>query len=257
MRRRIRITESQLRRTVNEAVRGLLKEDLSDAEALKAKELIAKDGRVPFQNACDDLYYGYGFNQFMKDHKGYGDLSDEDLKLIWNAAFDWMAEADDLCDKYGKPIQTYDYDKFYDIKYGGEVPRSAMYDDDDWDDDWDEEEYRKQEIQDTIDDILENGVIPTKIDVDDEPGSCAVYVETKDGTWGEWVDVWIDDKYNDVRYDWNDMYMDDIKKNSDVFEVATDCAVYYAEEKGIIVNSDDGWIAGNTNESRMRRKRRR
>lgn len=45
-----------------------------------------------FLNACDDLYYGYGFKKFYPAYSG--DLSEADAKIIWDAAFEKMAHMD-------------------------------------------------------------------------------------------------------------------------------------------------------------------
>jgi len=69
MRRRIRITESQLRRTVNEAVRGLLRENEEDDEQ------IGKDG-----------FYPHGVIRFVMD------IDDDDL--YDDSYIDWADDPD-------------------------------------------------------------------------------------------------------------------------------------------------------------------
>lgn len=88
--------------------------------------------------------------------------------------------------------------------------------------------------------ICKNEAVATKIEIDG-PGSCAVYVQLPDGWWGEWIDVWVKD--DDVQVDWNDMYMDDIKKDCDVFGIVTSQAVSYAISKGVIIETEDGYKA--------------
>ena len=62
-------------------------------EARKAS--VVKAHRAEFENACDDLYYGYGYNFWLKSLRNSGsDISDEDAKIIWQAAFDKMANED-------------------------------------------------------------------------------------------------------------------------------------------------------------------
>ena len=50
--------------------------------------VVLKTHRAEFENACDDLYYGYGYEFW---HKQHSHLSDEDAKIVWNAAFNKMA----------------------------------------------------------------------------------------------------------------------------------------------------------------------
>ena len=51
---------------------------------------VLREHRAEFENACDDLYYGYGYDFW---HKQHNHLSDEDAKIIWNAAFNKMANS--------------------------------------------------------------------------------------------------------------------------------------------------------------------
>ena len=42
--------------------------------------------RADYENACDDLYYGYGF-KFWYEHQGVSDrLSLDDARMLWRAA---------------------------------------------------------------------------------------------------------------------------------------------------------------------------
>lgn len=59
------------------------------AEREKRDALIRKH-RAIFENACDDLYYGYG-KQFWLDSIKEVDISAEDADIVWKAAFDKMA----------------------------------------------------------------------------------------------------------------------------------------------------------------------
>ena len=88
--------------------------------------------------------------------------------------------------------------------------------------------------------ICKHETVATKIEIDG-PGSCAVYVQLPDGWWGEWIDVWVKD--DDVQVDWNDMYMDEIKRESDVFDIVTSQAVSYAISQGVIIETEDGYKA--------------
>lgn len=86
-------------------------------------------------------------------------------------------------------------------------------------------------------------IVATKIEING-PGSCSVYVQLPDGWWGEWVDVWISD--NDVNTEWNNIYMDDIKRDTDVYVAATVIATEYAEAMGVIIQDENGeWKSGN------------
>lgn len=49
--------------------------------------------RASFENACDDLYYGYGYKfWFEHEMKAGVKMSEADAKLIWNAAREKMSE---------------------------------------------------------------------------------------------------------------------------------------------------------------------
>ena len=56
-------------------------------EAAHKKQLL-KQYRADFENACDDLYYGYGFKFWFNSCSET--LSKEDAKIIWKAAIDKM-----------------------------------------------------------------------------------------------------------------------------------------------------------------------
>ena len=104
--------------------------------------------------------------------------------------------------------------------------------------------------EDIIQEIQNGNVEGTKIEIDG-PGSCSVYVQTPDESWGEWI--YVEVKNGDIDTDWCDIYMDDIKNDNDVFDQATSAALEYAEEKGVVVQGGNGeWHAGNINESRKR-----
>jgi len=208
--------------------------NLTSEDALRAVNLIKKDDAV-FVNAYDDMRNGYGRQQFFKDHKGY--MSDEDLELMWDAAEDFLSYADELSDKDGKPLKN--YQKFYDVVYGGEVPKSAMYDDREDDEEWEEAYERKQkelaqkEYDDLVKKIHNEGLIATDISIHHR-GGCSVYVQTKDGTWGDWFALWLSD--GDVEGEWSNLYRDDydIRDENKVCEIAYWKAFDYAREKGRI-----------------------
>ena len=87
---KIRLTESKLKQIVNESVRNILKENFD---------------RAAFENACDDLYYGYGFEQWRKDHD-YLDPVTADK--IWHAAFKKVS-GDSDAEFVPHSIESYDY----------------------------------------------------------------------------------------------------------------------------------------------------
>jgi hypothetical protein len=54
---------------------------------------LVKTYRADYENACDDLYYGYGF-KFWYTHYGVNErLSEEDAKTLWRAAVLKMSNA--------------------------------------------------------------------------------------------------------------------------------------------------------------------
>lgn len=50
-------------------------------------ELLSKY-RAEFENACDCLYYGYGYKTWLKSTRFE---KEEDAKIVWKAAFEKMA----------------------------------------------------------------------------------------------------------------------------------------------------------------------
>jgi len=52
-------------------------------------ELINK-WRAEYENACDDLYYGYGY-KFWKTHNNRI-TDDEEAKIVWRAAVEQMSK---------------------------------------------------------------------------------------------------------------------------------------------------------------------
>lgn len=51
---------------------------------------VIRTHRAEFENACDDIYYGYGFKTFYPNYSG--DLSEADAKIVWDAAFNKMSK---------------------------------------------------------------------------------------------------------------------------------------------------------------------
>lgn len=72
----------------------------SNVEALvKEQKAIIEPYQALYENACDDLYYGYGYGTWYngtKDVEGAKEYfeSEEDAKFIWHLAFDKMANDD-------------------------------------------------------------------------------------------------------------------------------------------------------------------
>lgn len=56
--------------------------------SIRKAELI-KSYRAEFENACDDLYYGYGFSFWRTHNNRISD--DEDARIVWRAAFEKMS----------------------------------------------------------------------------------------------------------------------------------------------------------------------
>ena len=57
------------------------------------RSAIVKKYRAEFENACDCLYYGYGFTTWKETNKE-SSMTDDESKIVWRAAFNKMAEAD-------------------------------------------------------------------------------------------------------------------------------------------------------------------
>lgn len=59
---------------------------MSEIEQVKAQYC------AEYENACDDLYYGYGYNFWLRNERNNGSkMSDVDAKIIWSAAFSKMS----------------------------------------------------------------------------------------------------------------------------------------------------------------------
>lgn len=52
---------------------------------------LLKVHRAEFENACDDLYYGYGFAFWRSHNNGIAD--DDEAKIVWKAAVNKMANS--------------------------------------------------------------------------------------------------------------------------------------------------------------------
>ena len=63
-----------------------------EREDKKRTAEIIKNNRAVFENACDYLYFGYGFNIWFKSCEGSINL--EDAKVVWKAAFEKMGNED-------------------------------------------------------------------------------------------------------------------------------------------------------------------
>lgn len=90
------VDETQYRADLNAAdelesyAKRIAQQEEEQRKQEHAKELVRKY-RAEFENACDDLYYGYGY-KFWREHNN-GIDNEEDAKLVWNAAFNKMAKA--------------------------------------------------------------------------------------------------------------------------------------------------------------------
>lgn len=62
--------------------------DIARRESEHRNELL-KTYQAEFENACDDLYYGYGYSFWRKTNNSIED--EEDAKIIWKAAVDKMS----------------------------------------------------------------------------------------------------------------------------------------------------------------------
>lgn len=57
---------------------------------MKTENEILEEYRAEFENACDDLYYGYGYKFWRKTCRK--SMSEEEAKIVWKAAFNNMAK---------------------------------------------------------------------------------------------------------------------------------------------------------------------
>lgn len=49
--------------------------------------------RAEYENACDDIYYGYGYKFWLTNEQNNGSkMSDVDSKIIWSAALSKMSQ---------------------------------------------------------------------------------------------------------------------------------------------------------------------
>lgn len=84
--------------SVDEIVKLLEKEKEFSVEKLIDAFKVAVRGsyllkvhRAEYENACVDLYYGYGFVFWRSHNNGIAD--DEEAKIVWKAAFNKMANS--------------------------------------------------------------------------------------------------------------------------------------------------------------------
>lgn len=71
------------------------KERLREKEETEHMRKLVAKYRAEYENACDDLYYGIGYSSWLKYQREIGsDMSDDEGKLVWKAAFKYMAEQD-------------------------------------------------------------------------------------------------------------------------------------------------------------------
>jgi arsenate reductase len=47
--------------------------------------------RAEYENACDDLYYGYGYDFWRKSNKDY--MPENIARIVWSRAFNKMANS--------------------------------------------------------------------------------------------------------------------------------------------------------------------
>ena len=60
-------------------------------KSLAEFERTVRSYRAEYENACDDLYYGYGYDFWRKSNKDY--MPEDVAKIVWNRAFNKMANS--------------------------------------------------------------------------------------------------------------------------------------------------------------------
>ena len=88
--------ENQLRADLNaQEELNIYQEQQAEKQAEAAKKERAKElvntYRAEFENACDYLYYGYGYRRWRFQHTS---MKEEEAKIIWHEAFNKMATTD-------------------------------------------------------------------------------------------------------------------------------------------------------------------
>lgn len=90
------LTDDEVRQVIEEKKQKEIREaELAEQKRRKYDnperfhELL-KQFRGEYENACDDLYYGYGFNFWYND-KLKSVLSEDDARIIWHFAFKKMS----------------------------------------------------------------------------------------------------------------------------------------------------------------------
>lgn len=63
----------------------------TECELVERRKRLVEQHRADYENACDDLYYGYGF-RFWYEHGVKERLSKADARLLWSAAFEKMSK---------------------------------------------------------------------------------------------------------------------------------------------------------------------
>lgn len=85
------ITDANAKDSINQYSNYKSELDKEREEKQRTAEIV-RNNRAAFENACDYLYFGYGFNRWFKSCEGY--ISEEDAKVVWKAAFDKRANED-------------------------------------------------------------------------------------------------------------------------------------------------------------------
>jgi len=60
-------------------------------KSLAKTEQEIRSYRAEYENACDDLYYGYGYDFWRKSNKDY--MPENIARIIWSRAFNKMANS--------------------------------------------------------------------------------------------------------------------------------------------------------------------
>mgnify|MGYP006931936609 FL=1 len=85
------ITDANTKDSINQ-YSSYMSELEKKREDEQRKAEIIRNNRAAFENACDYLYFGYGFNRWFKACEGY--ISEEDAKVVWKAAINKMGNED-------------------------------------------------------------------------------------------------------------------------------------------------------------------
>lgn len=193
-------------------------------------EELLKDAEAHYENALDDIYYGYGYDFWRTHYDCDKDLSEEDAKLVWEIAM-WV-----MTDEYCEGIS----DKFPSLHtaYMWKENGCPKLDPD-----------QAVEIYSKAEDIASH-FDPEAISFDDDDTE-SILIKDKYSGMEFWFHSWINEKCHDIDCEWNQyiFYLTDsddvlrklLQENNWVFDLVSSEALAYQQKMGVVHQWDNGY----------------